>query len=61
MNVPAFLARRFLGGRRGGLLRTVSALALLGVSLGAAALVVAMGLMSGYRHDLADKLAGTNA
>ncbi|MFI5181531.1 MAG: ABC transporter permease [Thermoanaerobaculia bacterium] len=61
MNVPAFLARRFLGGQRGGLLRTVSVLALLGVSLGAAALVVAMGLMSGYRHDLAEKLAGTNA
>lgn len=61
MNVPAFLARRFLSGRRGGLLGTVSTLALLGVALGAAALVVAMGLMSGYRHDLADKLAGTNA
>jgi lipoprotein-releasing system permease protein len=61
VNVPAFLARRFLAGRRGGLLGTVSTLALLGVALGAAALVVAMGLMSGYRHDLADKLAGTNA
>jgi lipoprotein-releasing system permease protein len=61
VNVPAFLARRFLSGRRGGLLGTVSTLALLGVALGAAALVVAMGLMSGYRHGLADKLAGTNA
>ncbi len=61
MNVPAFLARRFLSGRKGGLLGTVSALALFGVALGAAALVVAMGLMSGYRHDLAQKLAGTNA
>jgi lipoprotein-releasing system permease protein len=61
VNVPAFLARRFLSGRRGGLLGTVSTLALLGVALGAAALVVAMGLMSGYRHDLAEKLAGTNA
>ena len=61
MNVPAFLARRFLAGRKGGLLGTVSTLALFGVALGAAALVVAMGLMSGYRHDLAEKLAGTNA
>jgi lipoprotein-releasing system permease protein len=61
VNVPAFLARRFLSGRKGGLLGTVSTLALCGVALGAAALVVAMGLMSGYRHDLADKLAGTNA
>lgn len=61
MNVPVFLARRFLAGRRGGLLGTVATLALFGVALGAAALVIAMGLMSGYRHELADKLAGTNA
>ncbi len=61
MNVSHFLARRFLGGRKGGLLGTVSALAFSGVALGIAALVVAMGLMSGYRGELATKLAGTNA
>lgn len=61
MNVPLFLARRFLAGRRGGLLGTVSGLALSGVALGTAALVVAMGLMSGYRGELFEKLAGTNA
>lgn len=61
MNVPVFLARRFLSGRRGGLLGTVSSLAIGGVALGTAALVVAMGLMSGYRSELFEKLAGTNA
>lgn len=61
MSVPLLLARRFLSGRRGGLLGTVSALALAGVALGTAALVVAMGLMSGYRSELFEKLAGTNA
>ncbi len=61
MNVALFLARRFLSGRRGGLLGAVSRLALAGVALGTAALVVAMGLMSGYRGELAEKLAGTNA
>ena len=61
MNVPAFLAKRFLFGSRRGLPKTVSLLALFGVALGAASLVVAMGLMSGYRHDLAEKLAGTSA
>jgi len=61
VNVPLFVARRFLAGRRGRLLGTVSTLALFGVALGAASLVVAMGLMSGYRHELAEKLAGTNA
>jgi lipoprotein-releasing system permease protein len=61
LNVPAFLAKRFLFGSRRGLPKTVSLLALFGVALGAASLVVAMGLMSGYRHDLAEKLAGTSA
>jgi len=61
VSVPLLLARRFLSGRRGGLLGTVSALALAGVALGTAALVVAMGLMSGYRSELFEKLAGTNA
>ena len=61
VNVSLFLARRFLSGRRGGLLGTVSSLALAGVALGTAALVVAMGLMSGYRGELFEKLAGTNA
>jgi lipoprotein-releasing system permease protein len=61
MNVPAFLAKRFLAGSRRGLPKTVSLLALFGVALGAASLVVAMGLMSGYRHDLAEHLAGTSA
>lgn len=61
MNVPLFLARRFLAGRRGGLLGTVSTLALAGVALGTAALVVAMGLMSGYRGELFERIAGTNA
>ena len=54
MHVPAFLAKRFLAGSRRGLPKTVSLLALCGVALGAASLVVAMGLMSGYRHDLAE-------
>ncbi len=61
MHVPAFLAKRFLAGSRRGLPKTVSLLALSGVALGAASLVVAMGLMSGYRHDLAERLAGTSA
>jgi lipoprotein-releasing system permease protein len=61
VNVPAFLAKRWLAGSRRGLPKTVSLLALFGVALGAASLVVAMGLMSGYRHDLADRLAGTSA
>jgi lipoprotein-releasing system permease protein len=61
LNVPLFLARRFLWGNQGRLLGAVSKLALTGIAIGVAALVVAMGLMSGYRNELAEKLAGTNA
>lgn len=61
MNLPLFLARRFLSSRRGALLGTVSRLALFGVAVGTAALVVAMALMSGYRGELSEKLSGANA
>ncbi|MCC6129655.1 MAG: ABC transporter permease [Acidobacteria bacterium] len=61
MNISLFLARRFLWGNQGRLLGAVSKLALTGIAIGVAALVVAMGLMSGYRNELAEKLAGTNA
>jgi ABC-type lipoprotein release transport system permease subunit len=54
LNLTLFLARRFLRGRGTGLLGTVATLALAGVALGAAALVVGMGLMSGYRGELAE-------
>ncbi len=55
------IASRFLRGGRGSILRTSSAVAFGGLALGVAALVVAMGLMTGYRADLADALVAVNA
>src|ERR1019366_8727004 len=51
MNVPAFLAKRFLFGSRRGLPKTVSLLPLFGVALGAASLV---GAVPGLAKSFAD-------
>lgn len=57
----AELAIRLLRGGRGTILGTSATVAAGGMALGVAALVVAMGLMSGYRRDLADALVAVNA
>lgn len=55
------LAVRYLKGRRSRLLHRTALASLASVTLGVAALVVAMALMSGYRHELEEKLLGGNA
>lgn len=55
------LALRFLRGGRGSVFGSSTGVALGGLALGVASLVVAMGLMSGYRRDLADSLVAVNA
>jgi lipoprotein-releasing system permease protein len=55
------LAARYLLGRRTRLLQRTALASLASVTLGVTALVVAMALMSGYRHELEDKLVRGNA
>jgi lipoprotein-releasing system permease protein len=55
------IAWRFLSGPRSRLLGGTARSALLATALGVTAMVVAMGLMSGYREDLQDKLIRGNA
>ena len=43
------------------LVSSVSLLSIAGIALGVAALVVAMGLLSGYRTEIREKLIGANA
>ncbi|MDX1631175.1 MAG: ABC transporter permease [Thermoanaerobaculia bacterium] len=59
--LPVVLAVRYLTGRRTRLLHRTAFASLASVTLGVAALVVAMALMSGYRHELEEKLVGGNA
>lgn len=51
----------YLRSRPSRLLSSVSLLSIGGIGLGVAALVVAMGLLSGYRAEIREKLIGANA
>jgi len=55
------VALAYLRSRPTRLVSAVSLLAIGGIGLGVAALVVAMGLLTGYRTEIRDKLIGANA
>ncbi len=55
------VAVRYLRSRPSRLVSSVSLLSIAGIALGVAALVVAMGLLSGYRTEIREKLIGANA
>src|SRR5437667_8275678 len=55
------LALGYLRSRPSRLVSSVSLLSIAGIALGVAALVVAMGLLSGYRSEIREKLIGANA
>jgi lipoprotein-releasing system permease protein len=61
MSLPLQIALRYLKSRPSRLVSSVSLLAIAGIALGVAALVVAMGLLSGYRREIREKLIGANA
>ncbi len=58
---PLQVAVRYLRSRPSRLVSSVSLLSIAGIALGVAALVVAMGLLSGYRTEIREKLIGANA
>jgi lipoprotein-releasing system permease protein len=60
-SLPLEVAVRYLKSRPSRLVSSVSVLSMAGIALGVAALVVAMGLMSGYRTEIREKLIGANA
>ena len=61
MGLPLEIAFRYLRSRPSRLVSAVSLLSMAGIALGVAALVVAMGLLSGYRSEIRQKLIGANA
>ncbi|HTR04227.1 MAG TPA: ABC transporter permease [Thermoanaerobaculia bacterium] len=60
-SLPLDVAIRYLKSRPSRLVSSVSLLSIAGIALGVAALVIAMGLLSGYRTEIRDKLIGANA
>jgi len=61
VSLPFEVALRYLRSRPSRLVSSVSLLSIAGIALGVAALVVAMGLLSGYRTEIREKLIGANA
>src|SRR4051812_21330630 len=60
MRFEYFLAKRFLAGQRFGVFRLVTtAIAIGGIALGVAALLITLAVMDGFRSDIQDKILGT--
>lgn len=59
--ISLFLAARFLSGTSSRLLGGTARVAIASMALGVTAMVIAMALMSGYRHDLERRLLAGNA
>jgi len=60
-SLPLEVAVRYLKSRPSRLVSSVSVLSIAGIALGVSALVIAMGLLSGYRTEIREKLIGANA
>jgi lipoprotein-releasing system permease protein len=60
-SLPLEVALAYLAARSSRLISSVSVLSIAGIGLGVAALVVAMGLLSGYRGEIRENLIGANA
>jgi lipoprotein-releasing system permease protein len=61
MTLPLEVALSYLRARSSRLVSSVSLLSISGIGLGVAALVVAMGLLSGYQREIRENLIGANA
>jgi lipoprotein-releasing system permease protein len=61
VSLPGEIAVRYFRRRSSRLVSGVSLLAIAGIALGVLSLVVAMGLLSGYRDEVRSKLIGANA
>jgi lipoprotein-releasing system permease protein len=60
MRFEFFLAKRFLVGQRFGVFRAVTtAIAIGGIALGVAALLITLAVMDGFRADIQEKILGT--
>src|SRR5258708_10607316 len=60
MRFEFFLAKRFLAGQRFGVFRLITTIiAISGIALGVASLLVTLAVMDGFRTDIQEKILGT--
>ena len=59
MAYPTFIARRYLRSRRNaGFFSFIAAIAILGVALGTAALIIALSILGGFEREITEKVVG---
>ncbi len=61
MNYEKWISYRYLTAKKDRFLSVINFVAITGVAIGVMALIVVIGVMSGFDHDLQDKILGTNA
>lgn len=61
MGYEAWIAMRYLTAKKEPFLAVINFVAIAGVAIGVAALIVVIAVMTGFDNDLRDKIVGTNA
>ncbi len=61
MKYESWISYRYLVGKKERFLSVISFVAVAGVAIGVMALIVVIGVMTGFDHDLREKIIGTNA
>ena len=61
MNFPIWMALRYLNAKKDKFLTVINFIAVAGIAIGVAALIIVIGVMSGFDHDLREKIVGANA
>lgn len=61
MGFAGWMAFRYLNAKKDRFLSVINFVAVAGIAIGVAALIIVIGVMSGFDHDLRDKIVGANA
>lgn len=61
MNFSMWMAFRYLNAKKAKFLSIINFVAVAGIAIGVAALIIVIGVMSGFDHDLREKIVGANA
>src|SRR5262245_18075121 len=62
MSLPWFVARRYLTARRRlAFMSVISAVSIIGVGVGVAAVIIALALMTGVQSEMRDRIVGSTA
>src|SRR5271166_6522798 len=61
MNFEWWLTLRYLTAKKDKFLAVINFVAVAGIAIGVMALIIVIGVMTGFDHDLRDKIVGANA